>query len=219
MDFYNIIYSNITDNSTRSYMTNSSDQYHTKTWESYNSYFKDASSSSNNNDSSDATFTQNTQNASNRTSKNELMNKSSNQHFSSSTYTKSSSNTLKNSSRHDSKIDANNLASRRDSASSKRNFNDGSYHNGTTSSYSANYEYSYENSNGDVKQSERRYSNNNGDVRSSERKSSRTRGPNPLWLDDAGIAQQSPGTAAGHNQKRRSSSASSRKSVSVTYIS
>jgi len=209
---------NITNNSTRSYMENSSDQYHTKTWESYNSYFKDASSSNNNNDSSGMSFTQNTQNASNRTSAEESKNKYSSQNTSSSTYTKSLSSTVNNSSRRDSKINANIFPSTRGSESSNRSYNDGRQQDGTTSSYSANYEYSYENSNGDVKSSERRYENNNGDVRTSERKSSKTRGPNPLWLDDADTAHQPPEVAAGHNQMRRSSSASSRKSVSVTYI-
>jgi len=183
-------------------------QYHTKTLESFNSYFK------NSNDTSNDSYSQNFNNSLNssqlqkdvdvsmKSYADNSSRKSSLQNYSKSSFSQNS-NDKHNTSYNGLSSDETRLSSNRKmSTNSDKTSQDKSHQRSSSNSYSAQEEY--------------RSENLNGNKRESIRRSSQTRGPQPLWLDAADLPED--GSASAHNQMRRSSSASSKKSVSVIYI-
>lgn len=206
-------------------------QYYTKTVESFNSYFKDSSDTSKNlysqNNNSNNSHSYQNNNGSSKSYADENLEKSFMQN---SSYSQDSKDMYMNSSQGVSRNTAKTSLDRKTSSTFDKTRQETSQHRRSSNAYSEQGDQNSDHLNRNMRHSLSRSSNaysqhsqqdenksehlnrNNTD---SARRSSLTRGPQPLWLDGADIPQ--PGSA--QNNVRRSSSASSKKSVSVIYIS
>jgi len=182
----------------------SDDKYHTKTWESFSAYFQNSNGVSNNTNgvSNNSNIVSDNFNGVSNNSYSEKTMKSfadsstkkySMQSYSKSSYSENTNEKYNNSSHGVTRDDAKNSSSRKSSTMSDKTNQDQSQRRSSSNSYSRQEEYR---------------ASQDRDSRDSGRKTSLTRGPQPLWLD--GGDQQ---------QTRRSSSVSSKKSVSRIYIS
>jgi len=196
----------------------SDDKYHTKTWESFNAYFQNSNEVSNNSNGVSNNFNgisnnsngvsnnfngiSNNSNGVSTKSYSEKAMKSfvdsstkkySMQSYSKSSYSENTNEKYNNSSHGGSRDDAKNSTSRKSSSLSDRTSQEQSQRRSSSNSYSRQEEYR---------------ATQDRENTDTDRKSSITRGPQPLWLDGGD----------GH-QARRSSSVSSKKSVSRIYIS
>lgn len=197
---------NIFKNQSEAYKDNYGDQYHTKTWESFQSYFQGGGDDKDNSDKKESYSKKYSNSSYNENSS--VMNQSyMQQSYSKSSHVQNSSNMLENSTRKYSAASDRSDNVTRKISNSDRNYNKRSEE--STNSRSNNSEEKSRKTSSTYSEKLQR-----DNVGSSSRKSSLTRGPQPLWLDSSEIPSSSS-----HNQMRRSSSASSRKSVSVTYIS
>jgi len=175
----------------------SDDKYHTKTWESFNAYFQNTNGVSNNSNVVSDNFNGVSNNSYSEKAMKSFADSStkkySMQSYSKSSYSENTNEKYNNSSHGVTQDNAKNSSSRKSSTMSDRTSQEQSQRRSSSNSYSRQEEYR---------------ASQDKDNTDSGRKSSLTRGPQPLWLD--GGDQQ---------HARRSSSVSSKKSVSRIYIS